>query len=187
MQIIHSMNQLKLYLSQCQQNIVVPEIELQHDPEIRAKHEEFKAAGKELTAAEFEGRLQDQSFVRRLEKLVTIWIRDIRRITTLDHDPSTGTALQEINFWLAIERSLTHVESQLTRNPMLETTLELLKQSNNMPLVYRFRLDTELEQKLQMARSYNQLLRNFAINQLLAATDLEQIRRAIDQIFSQFR
>jgi hypothetical protein len=79
----------------------VPEIELQHDPEIRAKFEEYKAAGKDASQeplhVAFEARLRDPNvdtaFVRRLEKLVTMWIRDIRRITTLEHDPSTGTAL----------------------------------------------------------------------------------------------
>ena len=101
---------MKLQLSQCTQNIIVPEIELQHDPEIRAKYEECKAAGREMTAEDFEERLKDPAFVKRIEKQVALWVRDIRRITTLQHDPSQGSALQEINFWLAIERRLTHVD-----------------------------------------------------------------------------
>jgi hypothetical protein len=61
----------------------VPEIELIHDAEIRAKSEECKAAGRELAPDDFEGRLQDPNFVKRLEKTVTQWIKDIRRVTQL--------------------------------------------------------------------------------------------------------
>jgi len=73
--------QLKVHLLQCQQNIIVPEIELIHEPEIKAKSEERRALGLEMTTDDFENRLQDPNFVKRLEKTVTQWIKDIRRIT----------------------------------------------------------------------------------------------------------
>ena len=117
--------QLKVHLVQCQQNIIVPEIELTHDAEVKAKSEQCKAAGRELTVDDFEGRIQDQNFIKRLENTVTQWVKDIRRITTLNHDPQQGSALQEINFWLSIERSLAHIEEQL-KNNMLQVTLRLL-------------------------------------------------------------
>lgn len=123
--------QLKVHLVQCQQNIIVPEIDLSHDAEIKAKYEECRAQGREMTADDFESRLQDPNFIKRLEKTVTQWIKDIRRITQLNHDPQQGSALQEINFWLSIERSLTHIEEQL-RNPMLTLTLRLLQQAQRI-------------------------------------------------------
>lgn len=140
-----------------------------------------------MSAEDFEERLKDPAFVKRIEKQVTLWVRDIRRITTLQHDPSQGSALQEINFWLAIERSLTHVEQQLKNNKMLDVTLSLVQQSNNLPLFYKFQNDLELKPKLKQSREYNQLLRDFAINQLLAATDMDMIRSAVEKIFAQFR
>lgn len=164
--------QLKVHLVQCQQNIIVPEIELTHDAEVKAKYDECKAAGRELRAEDFEGRLQDANFVKRLEKTVTQWIKDIRRVTQLNHDPGQGSALQEINFWLSLERSLAHVEEQL-KNNMLDVTLRLLQQAQKHQLVYHFQLDTELEAKLKTARDYNRLLRDFPINQLLSANELD--------------
>jgi dynein heavy chain 1 len=104
----------------------VPEIELVHDPEIKAKADECKAAGRELTIEDFEDRIQDPNFVKRLEKTMTQWIKDIRRITQLNHDPQQGSALQEINFWLSIERSLTHIEEQL-KSGMASVTTTLLR------------------------------------------------------------
>jgi dynein heavy chain 1 len=139
-----------------------------------------------MTTDDFENRIQDPQFVKRLEKTVTNWIRDIRRITQLNHDPSQGSALQEIDFWVSMERSLTHIDEQL-KNNMIEVTTKLLQQAQKIQLVFSFRLDTGLEHKLRTARDYNRLLRDFPINQLLSANDLDQVRRAIDLIFNQFR
>jgi dynein heavy chain 1 len=180
------LTQLKVHLVQCQQNIIVPEIELTQDPEIKAKYEECKAQGREMTVDDFEQRLQDPNFIKRLEKTVTQWIKDIRRVTQLKHDPAQGSALQEINFWVSIERSLTQIEEHL-KDRQIEVTLKLLSQAQKIQLVYHFQLDTELEQKLKTARDYNKLLRDFPINQLLSANDLESVRKAIDLIFNQFK
>jgi dynein heavy chain 1 len=123
--------QLKVHLVQCQQNIIVPEIELQHDAEVKAKAEECRAKGREMTPDDFEGRVQDPAFVKRLENTVAQWVKEIRRITMLNHDPQQGSALQEINFWLSIERSLAHIEEQL-KNNMLTVTLGLLRQAGRI-------------------------------------------------------
>lgn len=63
-----------------------------------------------MSTDDFESKIQDPKFVSKLEKTVQLWIRDIRRITQLTHDPSQGSALQEINFWVSMERSLTNIE-----------------------------------------------------------------------------
>jgi dynein heavy chain 1 len=99
-----------------------------HDSEIKTKYEECKAAGKEMTTEDFESRIQDPNFIKKLENTVLQWIKDIRRITQKNHDPQQGTALQEINFWLSIERSLTNIEEQI-KSTMLTVTLELLRQA----------------------------------------------------------
>lgn len=67
---------------------------------------------------------------------------------------------------------------------MIEVTLELLKRAQKIQLVYHFKLDTELEQKLKTAKDYNKLLRDFPINQLLSANDLKSIQTAIDLVFN---
>jgi len=89
-------------LVQCQQNIIVPEIDLLHDPEIKSKFDE----NNNVALDDFDDRLKDASFVKRLEKTVTQWIKDIQKITQLNHNPQQGSSLQEVNFWSSIERSL---------------------------------------------------------------------------------
>lgn len=93
-----------------------------------------------------------------------------------------GSAIQEINFWLAIERSLAQVQQQ-QKSSLVSITLELLRATGNVPLTFRFLNDTELDSKLKTAQNYNTLLRDFAINSLLSATDLDQIKRAMEHIF----
>lgn len=85
-----------------------------------------------------------------------------------------------------MERSLTNIDEQL-KNNLFEVTTKLLQQANKITLVFSFRHDTGLEQKLKTAKDYNRLLRDFPINQLLSANSLDQIRKSIDLIFNQFR
>lgn len=51
------------------------------DPEIKAMYDEKKAKGLEMKEDDFDQKMLDPAFVKRLEKTVTQWFRDIRRIT----------------------------------------------------------------------------------------------------------
>lgn len=115
-----------------------------------------------MTEEDFEGRVTE-AFLTRLKKCVDQWYKDIRRVTTLSHDPTAGSALQEINFWLQLERSMTLIKEQLTM-PEVQMTLNLLSQAKQVKIVFAFRNDTDLDGKLKLAQSYNKVLRDFPIN-----------------------
>jgi len=66
----------------------------------------------------------------------------------MNNDPSEGQAIQEINFWNSIERSLANIDEQL-KSPMIDVTKKLLKSANKIQLIYHFELDTDLAQKLK--------------------------------------
>ncbi len=55
-------------------------------------------------------KVEDSSFLNQLQHLVSKWIREIQKVTKLDRDPSNGTALQEISFWLNLERALLRIQ-----------------------------------------------------------------------------
>lgn len=44
--------------------------------------------------------INDSSFLNRLQSDVNDWIKEIQKVTKLDRDPASGTASQEINFWI---------------------------------------------------------------------------------------
>ena len=154
--------QLKVHLVQCLQNLDIPEIELMIDPEIMAKAVQCKEAAKEMTEEDFDG-LITEPFLLRLQKCVDQWYRDIRKVTQLKHDPTSGSALQEINFWLSLERSLTLIKEQLGKQEV-KITLSLLQQAKKIQTVFTFTHDTELDATLKTAQSYNKVLRDFPIN-----------------------
>ena len=57
-------------------------------------------------------KAEDSSFLNALQNLVSKWIREIQKVTKLDRDPSNGTALQEISFWLNLERALLRIQEK---------------------------------------------------------------------------
>ena len=58
-----------------------------------------------------------------------------------------------------------------------------LKSSHEFILPFSFDTDTGLKQALATVNDYNPLMKDFPINELLSATELERIRSAV-QVFS---
>jgi len=57
--------------------------------------------------------LADSGFMNKLQGGVNGWIKEVHKVTKLERDASTGSAIQEINFWIHMERALQRVEEHL--------------------------------------------------------------------------
>ena len=57
--------------------------------------------------------LSDSTFLNRLQGDVNGWIKEIKKVTKLNRDPASGTAIQEINFWLSMEKALEGIDEKL--------------------------------------------------------------------------
>lgn len=66
-------------------------------------------------------------------------------------------------------------------------TLEILKHGKRFHATVSFDSDTGLKTALATVNDYNTLMKDFPINDLLAATDLDRIRVAIEHIFIHLR
>ncbi|KAJ8974295.1 hypothetical protein NQ317_014466 [Molorchus minor] len=107
-------------------------------------------------------------------------------VTKLDRDPSSGTALQEISFWLNLERALHRIQEK--RESMeVALTLDILKHGKRFHATVSFDTDTGLKQAIATVNDYNILMKDFPINDLLSATELERIRAAVQLIFAHLR
>lgn len=108
------------------------------------------------------------------------------QVTKLDRDPSSGTALQEVSFWLNLERALLRIQE---KRESLEVglTLDILKHGKRFHATVSFDTDTGLKQALATVNDYNPLMKDFPINDLLSATELDRIRSALTAIFSHLR
>lgn len=63
------------------------------------------------------------------------------QVTKLDHDPASGTALQEIRFWLNLERALNRIQEK-RESPEVLLTLDILKHGKRFHATVSFDTDT---------------------------------------------
>jgi len=62
-------------------------------------------------------------------------------VTKLDRDPSSGTAMQEISFWLNLERALLRIQ-EMRESPEITLTLDILKHGKRFHATVSFDTDT---------------------------------------------
>jgi len=63
------------------------------------------------------------------------------QVTKLDRDPSSGTALQEISFWLGLERALQRIQEK-RESVEVTLTLDVLKHGKRFHATVSFDTDT---------------------------------------------
>ncbi|KAF2473666.1 uncharacterized protein BDR25DRAFT_256486 [Lindgomyces ingoldianus] len=176
--------ELALSLQHLQQNVEIPELLLPLHPIIQnalesAEERNVKPVPELLPAAV----LTDSSFLNGLQATVNGWIKSIQNITRTSRDAQTGTATQEINFWLSMESRLEDIEAQLS-SPGVKLTLDVLKNAKRFQATVSFSADTGLKETTDLVQKYNQLMRDFPLDELLSATSLQKVQEAIQQIFS---
>ncbi|CAG0909860.1 unnamed protein product, partial [Cyprideis torosa] len=106
------MAELEMGLLHLQQNIAIPEVTLSIHPAVVAVVKRAAEENRKATLADFGDKLDDASFLNQLQNGVSRWIREIQKVTRLDRDPSSGTTLQEVSFWLNLERALLRLQER---------------------------------------------------------------------------
>jgi dynein heavy chain 1 len=178
--------ELEMGLLHLQQNIDIPEITLQVHPYVASLIKQCADEGRKPKVADFSDKVEDSNFLNQLQHGVNRWIKEIQKVTKLDRDPSSGTALQEISFWLNLERALHRIQEK--RESMeVALTLDILKHGKRFHATVSFDTDTGLKQAIATVNDYNPLMKDFPINDLLSATELERIRAAVQLIFAHLR
>ncbi|VDP20010.1 unnamed protein product [Schistosoma margrebowiei] len=152
-----TMTDLEMGLLHLQQNIDIPEITLPVHPLVAQVIKQRAEEGKRAKTSDFEDKLDDAQFLNALQSGVNRWIKEIQK---LDRDPSSGTALQEITFWLNLERSLFRIQEK-RESLEVTLTLDILKHAKRFHALVSFDTDT--------------------------ATELDKIRLAVQSIFTHLR
>ncbi|XP_040576126.1 dynein heavy chain, cytoplasmic [Lepeophtheirus salmonis] len=176
--------ELEMGLLHLQQNIDIPEISLPVHPTIASIIK--NTMPNKPKVSDFGDLAEDSSFLNALQNQVSKWIREIQKVTKLDRDPSSGTALQEISFWLNLERALLRIQEK-RESLEVTLTLDILKHGKRFHATVSFDTDTGLKQAIVTVNDYNPLMKDFPINDLLSATELDRIRSATLAIFSHLR
>jgi dynein heavy chain 1 len=183
------LNDLELSLLHLQQNVDIPEISLTFHSIVQNVLDEAEANNNRPSIDGIpQNLLQDSTFLNRLQANVNTWIKSIQGITKLTRDPSSNanqefsTASQEVNFWLSMESALEGIEGQLRSEGVL-LTLDILKHAKRFQATVSFTADTGLKEAMDKVQKYNQLMRDFPLDELLSATSLSKVEEAIQQIF----
>ncbi|XP_065208173.1 dynein heavy chain, cytoplasmic isoform X2 [Planococcus citri] len=180
------MVELEMGLLHLQQNIDIPEISLIIHPVVATVIKKCAEENRKPKVADFGDKVEDSTFLNQLQNGVNRWIKEIQKVTKLDRDPSNGTALQEISFWLNLERALHRIQEK-RESIEVALTLDILKHGKRFHATVSFDTDTGLKQALATVNDYNPLMKDFPINNLLSATELDRIREAVQQIFQHLR
>lgn len=178
--------ELEMGLLHLQQNIDIPEISLTINPVVATVIKMCADENRKAKVSDFGDKVDDSSFLNILQNGVNRWIKEIQKVTKLDRDPSSGTALQEISFWLNLERALHRIQEKREAHA-ITLTLDILKLGKRFHATVSFDTDTGLKQALATVADYNPLMKDFPINDLLAATELEKIRSSVQSIFGHLR
>ncbi|KII86258.1 hypothetical protein PLICRDRAFT_143847 [Plicaturopsis crispa FD-325 SS-3] len=175
--------ELELSLLHLQQNVEIPETHLVIHPVIQRAVEQAQAAGTRPNISHIPPKLlNDSTFLNTLHGHVNAWIKSIQAVTKLSRDVASGTASQEINFWLSLERALEGIEAQL-RSEEVNMVMDCLRNAKRFHATVSFIADTGLKDATDVVHKYNQLMKDFPLNELLSATDLDKIQESLLLIF----
>ena len=121
--------------------------------------------------------------MNKLQNLILGWSKDIRKVTSMQHDIKKGTTSQEINFWAQMENSLRSITEWMVRDDV-NMILDILMQSTmHRKSVLTLRNESQITQHITKAKNYNRLLKDIPVNDLLEATNLKQMASAVKEIF----
>lgn len=175
---------LELSLLHLQQNIEIPQLVLTL-PEVIQEGLDRSVARDERPSLDLlpTELLSNTTFLNDLQNTVNGWIKSIRGLAKLSRDADSGSATQEITFWLNLETALKSIDKQ-TRNDGVQLTLDVLQNAKRYQAKVSFFADTGLKESMEMVQKYNQLMKDFPVDDLLTATTLTKIQEALDAIFS---
>lgn len=86
-------------------------------------------------------------------------------------DLSTASVVEEINYWMSMERSMNLIDSQL-RYPEVELTTEALRVAKKFNITTQFEHDLNFKKSLERTINCNAFMKEFPINDLLTATTM---------------
>ena len=176
--------ELEMSLLHLQQSIDIPIVQLHLHPVVQEVLQEAKAEGRTPSVQMLpQGVLDNDNTLNGIQNNVNGWIRAIQALTKLTRESECGSAAQEIDFWLSMEAALKRVADDLLTEG-IQLTLNILKQAKRHQAFLSFSTDTGLEGGLETVRSYNQLMRDFPLDELTSASSLDKVKDAIGLIFN---
>ncbi|KAK4989517.1 dynein heavy chain [Elasticomyces elasticus] len=179
--------ELELSLQHLQEDSEIPEVTLEVHDVVQAALDEALARGTRPSVDQIPAELlADSQFANTLQSIVNGWIKSIQSVTkaTRDNprDVGSGTATQEINYWLSMEARIADIARQ-QQSDGVQLTIDILDKAKRYNVTTSFATDTGLKETADLVQRYNQIMRDFPLDELRTATSLERVSESVDQIF----
>ena len=114
------------------------------------------------------------------------WSKDIQKVTKLRREVVGGSTVQEVNFWSSMQHALDTIVSK-QKSYEVQITLNCLKAANRNHAVSTFENDTGIEKAQKNVTDAMELMKNFHIDSILAATKLSDLDAAVVNVFIHLR
>eukprot|EP01053_Blabericola_migrator_P008291 Blabericola_migrator_1__8290@NODE_42_length_17171_cov_64_374065_g38_i0_p1_GENE_NODE_42_length_17171_cov_64_374065_g38_i0NODE_42_length_17171_cov_64_374065_g38_i0_p1_ORF_typecomplete_len4774_score977_70AAA_6/PF12774_7/1_1e148AAA_6/PF12774_7/8_3e02AAA_6/PF12774_7/17DHC_N2/PF08393_13/2_5e03DHC_N2/PF08393_13/7_2e118AAA_8/PF12780_7/1_4e03AAA_8/PF12780_7/1_4e03AAA_8/PF12780_7/27AAA_8/PF12780_7/8_4e92DHC_N1/PF08385_12/1_5e89DHC_N1/PF08385_12/65DHC_N1/PF08385_12/1_8e03DHC_N1/PF08385_12/2_2e02DHC_N1/PF08 len=182
-QVRKKLQEFVVTVQQAQQAGSIPHVDLICDSKIVAAVAKAKAEDRTATPADLGDLTTDVRFLNKLQLQTNIWQRDISKVVGADRETTEMKALDEVTFWSTLEGALRDIADKF-QAPEVELQLKIL--TDNKRCLF-FAEGTGVGRKLEDVLNVNSMMKDFPINELLSAPDLESVKHAIQSIFLQFR
>lgn len=124
--------ELERSLYNCKQNIQIEPVLFTYHPEISNAFKKCEEKKEQFRVESLDSKLcSNNDFLNSLQSIVTGWQKSISKVTRLpriDEMPQNGETIQEVQFWIELERELENIDVQL-KSPMSQVTIGVLKQA----------------------------------------------------------
>lgn len=176
--------ELELAFMHLQQNVEIPALNLPLHEVVHAALKEAETKGIRPSVELIPSTVLDNSaFTNSIQNTVNGWIRSIQTITKMSRDPEGESASPEVNFWLSMESALEGIEGQL-QSDGVKLTMDILRHAKRYQPTLSFQADTGLKDATELVQKYNQLMRDFPLDELLSATSLQKAQESLGLIFN---
>ncbi|KAJ5945842.1 hypothetical protein N7454_002681 [Penicillium verhagenii] len=176
--------ELELAFMHLQQNVEIPALNLPLHEVVQAALKEADTKGIRPSVELIPSTVLDNSaFTNSIQNTVNGWIRSIQTITKMSRDPEGDSASPEVNFWLSMESALEGIEGQL-QSDGVKLTMDILRHAKRYQPTLSFQADTGLKDATELVQKYNQLMRDFPLDELLSATSLQKAQESLGLIFN---
>ncbi|KAK0424238.1 hypothetical protein QR680_008567 [Steinernema hermaphroditum] len=181
-----ALNEFEIALLHLQQNIDIPEIVLSINPAIQTIIDKAVSEGRRADVGDLGQLVNDTNFLNQLQNGVNRWIKEIQKVTKLDRDPSSGTSLQEMTFWLNLDVALKKI-GQKCESDEVTLTLEALRAGKRFQATLSFHSNAGLKEARDMVDDYLSIMKEIPLNSLMSATHLAELAKALHDVFTHLR
>ena len=83
--------------------------------------------------------------------------------------------VDEINYWMGMERSMSFIDNQL-KQAEVELTIEALKVAKKFNITTQFEHDLNFKKQLAYCAGCNSIMKEFPINELLTGQNMSELK-----------